>query len=100
MRLPGAFRPEDYVAKMYGFWRPNKNPGLTGSRAWVWNTSNQYFLDPVADKEVVDDDAEPAGSEDGDRNEDADDNVEVLLLEDIQHAPDGGDDTQNVNNSC
>ena len=57
-------------------------------------------LDPFADDEVVDQEADPAGGEDGDGQDDLPEEVELGLLENVDNTPDGGDDTDDVDNAC
>ena len=55
------------------------------------------LLDLVADQEVVHQEADPAESHDGDGQEDLVEGLELVVLEDVEHAPHGGDDAQDVN---
>ena len=57
-------------------------------------------LDLVADQEVVHQEADPAEGDDGDGEEYLEEGLELVVLEDVEHAPDGGDDAEDVNDSC
>jgi hypothetical protein len=72
------------------------NKGAAGNRAPSvrFNT-----LDPVSDEEVVNKKSNPAGGEYCDDEHDLPEEAEFVLLKDVQYAPDGCDDTDNVNNS-
>ena len=52
--------------------------------------------DPLADDEVVGEDADPAGGEDGDGEDDLPEEVELGFLEDVDYAPDSDDDANDV----
>ena len=58
------------------------------------------ILDLVADQEVVHQEADPAERHDGDRQEDFEEGLDLVVLEDVEHAPHGGDDAQDVNDGC
>lgn len=55
-------------------------------------------LDPVPQEEVVHNESHPAESEDSDGKEDFADNAKAGLLEDVEYAPDGDYDTEDINN--
>ena len=56
-------------------------------------------LDLVADQEVVNQEADPAEGHDGDGEEHLEKGFELVVLEDVEHAPNGGDDAGDVNDS-
>ena len=56
-------------------------------------------LDPVSDNKVVDEEADPAGGEDCYAKDDLPKKIELVVLENVKNAPDGGDNTDNVNNA-
>ena len=60
---------------------------------------NLSELDFIADDEVVDDEADPAEGEDCDAEDELPEDVEFGLLEDVNNAPDRGDEADDVNDS-
>ena len=54
----------------------------------------------AAKQEIVHGEAHPAEREDQDGDEDLADDAVLAGLEDVQHAPDGEDDTQDVDDFC
>ena len=69
------------------FFRPNH-----------WDARSSALLDLIANQEVVHQEADPAESHDGDREEDLVKGLKLVVLEDVEHAPHGGDDAQDVDN--
>ena len=57
-------------------------------------------LDLVPDQEVVHQEADPAEGQDGDGEEHLEEGLEFVVLEDVEHAPNSGDDAGNPNDSC
>ena len=55
------------------------------------------ILDLVADQEIVHQEANPAERHHGDRQEDFVEGLKLVVLEDVEHAPHGGDDARDVN---
>ena len=60
----------------------------------------KVLLDLVADEEVVNKESDPAECEDGDGQDDLPKEVEFGLLEDVEYAPDCGDEADYINDSC
>lgn len=56
-------------------------------------------LDSVSDNEIVDQETDPAGGEDCYAEDDFPKKIELVVLEDVQYTPNGGDNTDNVNNA-
>ena len=55
--------------------------------------------DLVPDQEVVHQEADPTEGQDGDGEEHLEEGLEFVVLEDVKHAPDGGDDAGDPNDS-
>jgi hypothetical protein len=53
--------------------------------------------DFLAEPEIVYSESDPAGGQDGDAEDDLPEKVQGVLLEDVEHAPYGGHDTEDVN---
>ena len=58
------------------------------------------ILDLTLKKEVVNCESDPAEYEDEDGHEDLSYDSELAVLEDIENAPDGDDDTEDVDDLC
>ena len=67
---------------------------------WFWPGPRAGRLDLVADQEIVDQEAHPAEGQDGDGEEHLEEGLEFVVLEDVEHAPDSGDDAGDPNDSC
>jgi hypothetical protein len=67
---------------------------------WVFlpQRAGRIRLDSVSDNKVVNDEANPAGGKNGYGKDDLPEKVKLVVLENVEHAPDGGYDTKNVNN--
>ena len=62
--------------------------------------SDPAELDLVANQDVVHQEADPAEGHDGDGEENLEDGLQFVVFEDVEHAPDCGDDAGDVNDSC
>ena len=62
--------------------------------------SDTPCLDLVAKQEIVHQEAEPAQRKDGDGKEDLSDDPDLVVLEDVEHAPDGDDNAEDVDDFC
>ena len=56
--------------------------------------------DLAAEQEVIHGEAHPAERQDQDGDEDLADEAVLAVLEDVQHAPDGEDDAEDVDDFC
>ena len=61
--------------------------------------SARGLSDPVADDQVIDYEANPARGEDGYGENDLPEKIQFVVLENVQHAPYCGNDTEDVNNT-
>ena len=60
----------------------------------------EMHLDPVADEEIVNKKSDPAECEYCDSQDDLPEKVEFGLLENVDDAPDGCDQTDYINDCC
>ena len=58
------------------------------------------YLNLVPEEEIVHDEADPAESQDGNRQKYLADDTEFGLLEDVKDTPNGDNDTKDVNDLC
>ena len=61
------------------------------------HNSNYRSLNLVADQKIVHDESDPAECHHGDGEEDLVEGLKFVVLEDVEHAPHGGHDAQDVN---
>ena len=54
-------------------------------------------LDPVSNEEIINQQTDPAEHQDSNGKENFPDKTDFVVLEDVEHAPDGEDNTQDVN---
>ena len=52
----------------------------------------------VTHEEIVDQETQPAGSQHGKGNKDLPQEADLVVLEDVDHAPDGKEDANNIDN--